>query len=151
MDNQNPVPTAPTLSYDPYATVVYNASTSYYSEAIPETITAEKVTSVVRNERIRGEQVVKLNGMIDKTRDYLIENYDELGDHADEIAKLLGIELSSTIEVEFDVTIRATITVPVGQSAYDLSTYDFDVELSSNERDYDVEDYTADINSISER
>jgi hypothetical protein len=149
MENTNPE--TPALTYDPYAEIVYNASTNFYADSVPAKISADKVSSAVRNSNIRSEQVVKLNGRIDSVRDYLIENYDELGDHADAIAKLLDIELSNTIEVEFDVTIRATVTVPVGQTAYDLSTYDFDVELSSNESDYYVEDYTADINGISER
>jgi hypothetical protein len=33
----------------------------------------------------------------------------------------------------------------------DISVYDFDVEISSNENEYDIEEYDADIDSIDER
>jgi hypothetical protein len=87
----------------------------------------------------------------DAVKDYLVENYDELEDHADEIAKLLGIDLSKTVDVEFIVTIKASISIPVNKDVSDLSTYDFNVEISSNESDYDIEEYDADIDSIDER
>jgi hypothetical protein len=87
----------------------------------------------------------------DKVKDYLVENYEEIGsEHADEIARLLGIDLHKTVEVVFDVTIRATITVPMDKDVSDLSVYDFDIEISSNESDYEIEESEADINSIDE-
>lgn len=141
----------PELVYDPYATIVYNASDSYYSTAKPETITADRITTIARSERNATRRVATYETNVDKVRDYLIENYDELEDHADEIARLLNIDLSQEVEVTFDVTIKATISIPVGKTVFDLSTYDFDVELSSNESDYDVQDYDANINSIDER
>ncbi len=143
---------APVLSYDPYAEIVYNSSTSYPYNVEPTKITADKVSTVVRNERVRSERVVKLNGQIDNVREYLIENYEEMGEeHASAIANLLDIELSKTVEVKFDVTIKATISLPIGQDFSDLSEYDFDVEISSNESDYEIEDFDADIESMYER
>ena len=85
----------------------------------------------------------------EKLKDYLVENYDELGDHATEIANIFGIDLSKEIEVEFSVTIKATISVPMSTDVSDLSVYDFDVEISSSE--YEINDYDADIDSIDER
>jgi len=87
----------------------------------------------------------------DKLKDYLIENYEEIGEeHATEIANIFGIELSKTIEVVFDVTIRANVSVPVDKDVSDLSAYDFDIEISSNESDYEIEESDADINDIRE-
>jgi hypothetical protein len=87
----------------------------------------------------------------DKVKDYLVENYEEIGEeHANEIARLLGIDLHKTVEVIFDVTIRATITVPMDKDVEDLSVYDFDIEISSNESDYEIEESEADIDSIRE-
>ena len=87
----------------------------------------------------------------DKLKDYLVENFDEIGEeHATEIANIFGIELSKTVEVVFDVTIRATVSIPVNEDVSDLSVYDFDIEISSNESDYEIEESEADINSIDE-
>jgi hypothetical protein len=87
----------------------------------------------------------------DKVKDYLVDNYEEIGEeHANEIARLLGIDLHKTVEVIFDVTIRATITVPMDKDVEDLSVYDFDIEISSNESDYEIEESEADIDSIRE-
>jgi hypothetical protein len=140
----------PELSYDPYATIIYNAGASYFSPEQPEKITADKITTLVRNERNATLRVSRYEDCVDKTKDYLIENYEELGDHADEIAKLLNIDLSKTIEVSFSVNITATISLPVGKDFSDLSEYDFDIELNSNESDIEVENYDVDIERMRE-
>ena len=88
----------------------------------------------------------------DKLKDYLVENFDEIGEeHATEIANIFGIDLSKEVEVEFNVTIKATISIPVNEDVSDLSVYDFDVEICSNESRYEVDEYDADIDSIDER
>jgi hypothetical protein len=88
----------------------------------------------------------------DKLKDYLVENFEDIGEeYANEIANIMGIELSKSVEVEFNVTIKATITIPVNEEVSDLSTYDFDVEISSNNNDYEIEEFDADIDSIDER
>ena len=85
----------------------------------------------------------------DKLKEYLVENFEDIGEeHANEIANFFGIELSKTIEVVFDVTIRATISVPVDKDVDDLSAYDFDIEITSNEAEYEIEESDADIDSI---
>ena len=86
----------------------------------------------------------------DKLKDYLVENFDEIGEeHATEIANIFGMDLSKTVDVEFNVTIKATISIPVNEDVSDLSVYDFDVEISSSE--YEIDEYDADIDSIDER
>ena len=57
---------------------------------------------------------------IESVKEYLIENYDELEDHANQIATMLDIEL--TREVEYSVTMSATVTITVamGEDAEDL-------------------------------
>jgi hypothetical protein len=141
----------PELVYDPYATIVYNAGDNYYSDIVPTEVTADKVTTVFRNQKQLATLRDRHESNVEKVREYLIENYDELDEHAKKIADLLGIELSNEIEVEMSVTIKATIVVPIGTSVYDLSTYDFDVELSCNESDYEIQDYDADVDDIRER
>jgi len=149
MDNLNP--TEPELVYDPYTTIVYNANPSYYGDPMPTKVTADQITSQYRNEKIWRERTNKHETNIEKVRVYLIENYEELDEHAKAIADLLSIELSEELEVEITVSIKATIAVPVGTTVYDLSTYDFDVELSCNESEYEIQDYDADVDDIRSR
>jgi len=59
--------------------------------------------------------------------------------------------LSKEVEVEFTVTIKATISMPVNEEVSDLSVYDFDITLESNESKYEVQEFDADIDSIDER
>ena len=87
----------------------------------------------------------------DKLKDYLVENYDELGEHATEIANIFSIDLSKEVEVEFNVTIKATVSIPVNEDVSDLSVYDFDITIESNESKYEIQDFDADIDSIDER
>ena len=88
----------------------------------------------------------------DKLKEYLVENFDEISEeHATEIANIFGIDLSKEVEVEFNVTIKATISMPVNEDVSDLSVYDFDITLESNESKYEVQEFDADIDSIDEK
>jgi hypothetical protein len=59
--------------------------------------------------------------------------------------------LSKEIEVEFNVTIKATVSMPVNEDVSDLSIYDFDITIESNESKYEILESDADIDSIDER
>ena len=86
----------------------------------------------------------------DKLKDYLVENFDEIGEeHATEIANIFGMDLSKTVDVEFSVTIKAAISIPMNKDVSDLSVYDFDIEISSSE--YEIDEFDADIDSIDEQ
>ena len=88
----------------------------------------------------------------DKLKDYLVENFDEIGEeHATEIANIFSIDLSKEIEVEFNVTIKATVSIPVNEDVSDLSVYDFDITIESNESKYEIQEFDADIDSIDEK
>ena len=88
----------------------------------------------------------------DKVQEYLVDNYDEIGEeHANEIATILGIDLHKIVDVIFDVTIKASISIPMNKDVDDLSVYDFDIEISSNESKYEILESDADIDSIDER
>lgn len=139
------------LVYDPIAKIVYNASENYYTTELPTEVTADKVTTVFRNQKQLANLRDRHEKNVDSVRDYLIENYSDLEEHADKIANLLGIDLSDEIEVEFTVSIRATIAVPLGTTAYDLSSYDFDVTIESNDSNYEIQDYDADVDDIRSR
>lgn len=139
----------PELTYNSEATIVYNASDSTWASAEPKIATADLVTVTMRNAKRLRSNMDRYEQNREKVREYLIENYSELGEHADEIAKLLEMELSQEIEFSMDVTITGTITIPVDVLFEDLSEYDFEVELTCNNSDYDLSVYDATIDRIS--
>ena len=140
--------------YDPNAKMVikkgYYYSTSSNAELLE--VKADDVSRTYWQKDALQETNDRTSRAFDKIKDYLVENFDEIGEeHATEIANILGIELSKTIDVEFDVRIKATISIPVNEDVSDLSVYDFDIEISSNESKYEIDEYDADIDSIDER
>jgi hypothetical protein len=140
--------------YDPKATLVVRKG-YYYGTPSDSKFDLENADDISRT-YWRLDALQETNNRnsraFDKIKDYLVENYDEIGEeHATEIATILGIDLSKEIEVEFNVTIKATVSVPVNEDASDLSVYDFDITIESNESKYEIQDFDADIDSIDER
>ena len=142
---------AVTPAYDPKATILVRKG-YYYGTPSDSKFEVENADDISRT-YWRVDALTETNNRNSKAQDavkeYLVENYEDIGEeHATEIANLLGIDLAKTIEVVFDVTIRATISVPLGKDVDDLSVYDFDIEISSNESEYEIEESEADIDSI---
>ena len=140
--------------YDPKATIVVRKG-YYYGTPSDSKFDLENADDISRT-YWRLDAVQETNNRNsraqDKVKDYLVDNFDEIGEeHANQIAEFLGIELSKSVDVEFNVTIKATITIPVNEDVSDLSVYDFDIEISSNESKYEIEESDADIDSIDER
>jgi hypothetical protein len=146
-----PIPaTIAPMEYDRAKTLVINKQ--YYGTPEYALVSAEDVSMKYWRHSALTQRVANYESSHDKLKDYLVENFDSIGeDNAKDIATILNIDLSKSVEVEFNVTIKATITIPFNEEVSDLSTYDFDVELISNNGDYDVEDSDADIDSIDER
>ena len=142
-----------TPAYDPKATILVRKG-YYYGTPSDSKFELENADDISRT-YWRLDALQETNNRnsraLDKVKDYLVENFDEIGEeHANGIAEILGIELSKVVEVVFDVTIRATISIPVNEDVSDLSVYDFDITIESNESDYEIEESEADINSIDE-
>jgi hypothetical protein len=140
--------------YDPKATMVIKKGYYYASPAESrfETENADDISRAFWKVEALTETNNRNSKAQDAVKDYLVENFDDIGEeHADEIARLLGIDLSKTVDVEFNVTIKATISIPVNKDVSDLSVYDFDVEITSNESEYEIEEFDVDIDSIDER
>ena len=140
--------------YDPKATIVVRKG-YYYGTPSDSKFDLENADDISRA-FWRVDALTETNQRnsraYDKVKDYLVENYDEIGEeHATEIANIFGIDLSKEVEVEFNVTIKATVSIPVNEDVSDLSIYDFDIEISSNESKYEIQEFDADIDSIDER
>ena len=148
-----PIPATITPAYDPNAEMLIKKGYYYSSPASAEyaTVTADDISRTYWKKDALQETNDRNSRAYDKLKEYLVENYEEIGEeHSNEIANILGIDLHKTVEVIFGVTIRATITVPMDKDVEDLSVYDFDIEISSNESDYEIEESEADIDSIRE-
>ena len=140
--------------YDPKATIVVRKG-YYYASPAESKYDLENADDISRT-YWRLDAVQETNSRNsraqDKLKEYLVENFDEIGEeHATEIANIFGIDLSKEVEVEFNVTIKATVSIPVNEDVSDLSVYDFDIEISSNESKYEILESDADIDSIDER
>jgi hypothetical protein len=85
--------------------------------------------------------------MIESVKEYLLDNYDELELHADEIASLLDIEL--TREVEYTVTMTATVTVTVAPGDDAESLISDNLFIDSNNGNISVDDYEVDYSNES--
>ena len=139
--------------YDPKATIVVRKGYYYGtpSDSIFEVENADDISRTYWRLDALKETNDRNSRAQDKVKEYLVENYDEIGsEHANEIARILGIDLHKTVDVVFDVTIKATLTIPMDKDVSDLSVYDFDVTIESNESDYEIEEFDADINSVDE-
>jgi hypothetical protein len=148
-----PIPATITPIYEPNAEMVIKKGYYYGSPANAEyaTVTADDISRTYWKKDALQETNDRNSRAYDKVKEYLVDNYDEIGEeHANEIATILGIDLHKTVDVVFDVTIRATVTIPMDKDVDDLSVYDFDIEISSNESDYEIEESEADIDSIRE-
>ena len=144
---------AVTPAYDPKATILVRKG-YYYGTPSDSKFEVENADDISRT-YWRLDALKETNDRNsraqDKVKEYLVENYDEIGsEHADEIARILGIDLHKTVDVEFNVTIKATITIPMDKDVDDLSVYDFDITIESNESDYEIEESDAEIDSIRE-
>ena len=138
------------LPYVAEASIVINAANDPWASPAPAVKTAREISSDLRVKNTITNQYEAMKNRVNKVRDYLIENYDELEDHADEIAQLLGIDLTKSVEVQIEVTFTATIAIPVGKSIDDLSEYDFDVDLMLNESGFEIENWTSNVDSVYE-
>jgi hypothetical protein len=84
---------------------------------------------------------------IEAVKEYLLDNYDSLDSHADEIASLLDIEL--TREVEYTVTMTATVTVTVAPGDDAESLISDNLYIDSNSGSISVDDYEVDYSNES--
>ena len=107
-------------------------------------------TDLARAKSLRdsySQMVTRRDNSIESVREYLIDNYDDMEMHADAIAELLDIEL--TREVEYTVTLSATVTVTVkpGDDAEQIISENLYVD--SNGGSVSVDDYEVDYSNES--
>jgi hypothetical protein len=71
--------------------------------------------------------------------EYLDENWDDLGMHANEIAEIFGIALTKEVDVTVTVEYEITLTIPRSCSTDDLNEYEFDFDNISYNGEGDMD------------
>lgn len=87
---------------------------------------------------------VKHTGQVSKLKAYLSEFIDDLGDHATEIAAIMGIELTKTVRLLVDVRYEVEMEVPLNYDEDD----DLDWSVSIDHGTFDINLITDDILQI---
>jgi sugar-specific transcriptional regulator TrmB len=136
MDTSNTTPEV-TLAdrYNPTAVIVLNPSEYLEKSAQDLNFDLRRLDSY---RSIANTQTSNISSV----KDYLIENYEELGDHADEIATMLDIELTREITYSVSMSCSVTVTVKCGEDGEDLITDN--LYIDSNGGDISVDDYQVD-------
>jgi len=137
MNESTPAP-VPTLAeqYDHWAPVVLELDGEFVSKTVSDLEYAYKRVDSYRS--ISNTMTTN----IESVKNYLIENYEELGTHADEIATLLDIELEREVTYSVSMSATVTVTVKVGDDAEDLiSDYLF---IDTSDSNINIDDYNVD-------
>ena len=96
------------------------------------------------------EQITQYRVMVAQLREYIVDNFDDLGDHAEPIAEIFSIDLTKSVEVEVKVTYSLTVTVPVGWTEDDISNnLRYPEGFESDDNDMCIESESADMDHIS--
>jgi len=83
----------------------------------------------------------------EKLEEYLDENWDSLDDHAEEIAKIFGIDTEVEKEVEVSISGTMTIKAPRSFDWDDLSYTSFEVSIDTHwSNGFSIESYDLDVN-----
>jgi hypothetical protein len=85
-------------------------------------------------------------GKINRVKEYLTENYDELQEHADEIAQILDIELTRDVTYSVQMTATITVSVPVNEDGEEILRDN--LYIDANHGDIVIDDY--EVENISE-
>lgn len=76
-------------------------------------------------------------------RTYLIENYEDLADHAEYIAEIFDIQLSRDVTYSVQMTATVTVSVPLGEDGEDILRDSLYIDANHGDvviDDYDVEE-----------
>lgn len=131
-----------TIKYDSTAILIINESDSVYDEAKPKVITAQDVSTSMRSMKRTSKELMELKGKVDTVRNYLLENYEELGEHAQEIADLLDLELTKDVSVTVTVEFEVQLSVKPDEDMDDIL---MNLEYSMENHDSVIEYYTGDV------
>ena len=130
------------IKYDAHATIVINESDSAYDDAKPRVMDAQEISAILRYDKRRQAELAELKGKLEHVKEYLLENYEELEEHAQEIADLLDIELVKEVSVTVTVEFEVQLSLKPDEDLDDIiMNLDYSIGTSDEVTDY----YTGDV------
>lgn len=96
------------------------------------------------------EQLTQYRVMVAQLKEYLVDNYEDLGEHAEPIAEIFSIDLTKEVEVTVRVSYSLTVTVPMNWTEDDISNnLRYPEGFESDDNDMCIESESADMDHIS--
>lgn len=87
--------------------------------------------------------------MVAQLREYIADNFDDLGEHAEPIAEIFNIELTKEVEVSVRVSYSLTVTVPMNWGEDEISeNLQYPEGWSTDDDAMCIESESADIDHI---
>jgi hypothetical protein len=115
-----------------------------------ESNTCSELREVTARASRFSEQITQHRVMVAQLREYIVDNFDELGEHAEPIAEIFSIDLTKSVEVEVKVTYSLTVTVPLGWTEDEISeNLRYPEGFESDDNDMCIESESADMDHIS--
>lgn len=131
-----------TIKYDAQATIVINESDSAYDDAKPKLISAQDISTMGRSMKRTSQELMELKSKIEHVKEYLLEAYDDLGEHAQEIADWLDIELTKDVSVTVTVEFEVQLSVKPDEDMDDIL---MNLEYTMENHDSVIEYYAGDV------
>lgn len=118
----------PKIEYVPTAKIVIDKGYGLQSE--PLELTADQLSAVYKSQPRLVNRIDEFEKAQEKAREYLVDNHEDLGEHAEKIARILGVELTREVTVYVTVEFELSLSLEPSQSVDDVvSDITFDAEL----------------------
>lgn len=130
------------IKYDGSAIVIINESDTAYDDAKPRVMDAQEISAILRYDKRRQAELAELKRKNLAVQEYLLENYEELEEHAQEIADLLDIELVKEVSVTVTVEFEVQLSLKPDEDLDDIIT---NLEYSIDRTDEVTDYYTGDV------
>jgi hypothetical protein len=125
------------IKYESTATIVINESDTAYDDAKPRVMNAQEISAILRYDKRRQEELAELKRKVESVQEYLRESYNDLEDHAQEIADLLDIELTRDVLVTVTVEWEIQLAVKPGDDIGDIvDNLSFSIDTCDEVTDY---------------
>jgi hypothetical protein len=114
-----------------------------------ESNTCSELREVTARASRFSEQITQHRVMVAQLREYIVDNFDDLGEHAEPIAEIFSIDLTKSVEVEVKMTYSLTVTVPLGWTEDEISeNLRYPEGFESDDNDMCIESESADMDHV---
>jgi hypothetical protein len=130
------------IKYDGHATIVINESDSAWDEHKPKLMSAQDISTGIRTCKKFSQTIMDMKNNLSVVQEYILENYEDMGLHAQEIADLLEIELTKEVSVTVTVEFEVQLSLKPDEDLDDIIT---NLEYSIDRTDEVTDYYTGDV------